>query len=267
LLDHSLFAGALNPRPRDSHKGSFGHVLVVGGANGKTGAAAMAGLAALRAGAGLVTVACDEPNLTSFAPELMSSPLPGDLSGKTVVAAGPGLGTTERAQRIVRDLIEGDWHPLVLDADALNILAGSTWKSEHLTVLTPHPGEAARLLGTTTQQIQADRIGAAFAIAKAHNAITVLKGQRSLIAFPDGKVWINPTGTPAMATGGSGDILTGLIAGWLGITHQPIGVACAVYLHGLAGEKAAAALGESTVIATDILRFLPDALRDLQDAL
>jgi NAD(P)H-hydrate epimerase len=184
-------------------------------------------------------------------------------AGKDVVAIGPGLGTDPGAAALVRAAFEDLTQPVVLDADALNCLAANDWSGEgKLRILTPHPGEFARLTGLTTAAIAADRTGTAAAFAIQRQVFVVLKGERSLIAFPDGTVWINPTGTPAMATGGSGDVLTGLIAGFLAQHPDPPegATAAAVYLHGLAGEQGAAVLGEKPLLATDLLRYLPEAL-------
>jgi len=269
LAEPSQFRDLLEPRPKGAHKGDFGHVLVIGGAKGKAGAAAMAGLAALRGGAGLVTVACSEPELTAVAPELMTAPLPepgavAELTRKKdVIAVGPGLGDQPELVSLARSLVESSELPVVIDADGLNALSRSAWSSAaRLRVLTPHPGEMARLTGRSVQEIEADRVGAARSLATEKRVCVVLKGERTLIAFPDGRVSINPTGTPAMATGGTGDILTGLIAGFLGqFPGQPEhAIIAAVYLHGLAGELGAAAKGEKSLIATDLLDFLPAAI-------
>ncbi|MBI1791071.1 MAG: NAD(P)H-hydrate dehydratase [Acidobacteria bacterium] len=265
LLEPRHFRHLLAPRSRGAHKGDFGHVLIAGGAAGKTGAAAMAGMAALRAGAGLVTVACAESNFTALAPELMTEPFPGVPQGKDAVAIGPGLGTTPEAVALVRRAF-AEWdQPMVVDADGLNALAGQDFRAGNaLRVLTPHPGEMARLTGRSGGDILQDRLGVARAFAHDRGVCLVLKGQRSLIAFPDGRVWINPTGTPAMATAGSGDILTGLIAGLLAqFPGEPDAVvAAAVYLHGLAGEIGARSRGEKCLVATDLLEFLPAAIHE-----
>jgi NAD(P)H-hydrate epimerase len=262
VVEREQFRKLLAPRARSGHKGDYGHVLVIGGARGKTGAAAMAGLAALRSGAGLVTVACSEPNLTAIAPELMTSSAP-DLRRKDVIAIGPGLGDEPELVELTRSLTAGCDKPVVIDADGLNALAGSQWSSGgHLRVLTPHPGEMSRLTGKTIAAIEADRVSAARSLAMDRKVCVVLKGQRTLIAFPDGRVRINPTGTPAMATGGTGDILTGMISGFLGQfpDHSEEAIAAAVYLHGLSGELGAAAKGEKSLIATDLLEYLPAAM-------
>jgi NAD(P)H-hydrate epimerase len=272
LLEPEMFEELLAPRPAGGYKGTFGHVLVVAGSRDKSGAAAMAGLGALRAGAGLVTVASAPsaiPVIASHAPELMTAPLEELdhlIEGKTVIAMGPGLGL-EIGSRVARTLDQFP-HPMVLDADALVGQAiVSCGLPSHIRVLTPHPGEMARLTGKTTAEIQNDRVGAARAFAMERQVTLVLKGQRTVIAFPDGRVWINPTGTPALGTGGSGDVLTGMIAGFLAqFPAQPDqAVAAAVYLHGLAGEIGARALGEKCLIATDILRYLPDAMEECAD--
>ena len=245
------------PRVRDGHKGLYGHVLVVAGGPGKTGAAAMSGLAALRMGAGLVTVAASDH--AGFAHELMSAPLSKDLplERKTVVAIGPGLGTDPESVALVRHLAKTLEIPMVIDADAITALAGvdEPWPANirYPRILTPHPGEMARLAPE-----KADRIDTARQYAVKQACCVVLKGNRTVIAFPDSQVWINPTGSPAMAKAGSGDILTGLIAGL--IAQYPndwqTAVIAAVYWHGRSGERAAKVLGEKHVLATDLLRFL-----------
>ena len=247
------------PRARNAHKGTYGHVLVIGGAHGKAGAAHMAGLAALRAGAGLVTVACDDSR--NFPPELMTELLPGSLHRKSIVAIGPGLGLDHRDT--TRELFRSCPLPMVCDADALNSLAGSDFQSPGpLRVLTPHPGEMSRL---APDSLQLPRLALARTFAQQRQVVLVLKGQRTLIAFPDGRVFINPTGTPALATGGSGDILTGLLAGFLAqFPAEPqAAILAAVYLHGLAAELGVRTLGELSLIATDVLQFLPAAIRDV----
>jgi NAD(P)H-hydrate epimerase len=273
VVQPAMFAPLLAPRARDGHKGTFGHVLVIAGSRGKTGAAAMSGMAALRAGAGLVTVASDPsaiPVIAGHAAELMTEPL--DISRISsliekmdVIAIGPGLGTAPETVAMVRRAFAEFAQPMVVDADALNALAGTDWiGGGRLRVLTPHPGEMARLCAKTIAEIAADRVAAARGLATERQVTGVLKGERTLIAFPDGRVWINPTGTPAMGTGGTGDILTGFVSGLLAqFPHDPDqAVAAAVYLHGLAGELGAAALGEKCLTATDLLRYLPAALEE-----
>jgi ADP-dependent NAD(P)H-hydrate dehydratase / NAD(P)H-hydrate epimerase len=268
-----MFDPLLQPRPRDSNKGRFGHVLVVAGSPGKTGAAAMAGMGALRAGAGLVTVASAEsaiPVIASHAAELMTERLePARIDdlvrNKSLVAIGPGLGTDPATAAFVRELVGRLPQPMVIDADGLNALAAGEWTAGgHTRVLTPHPGEMSRLVRSTVEAVQADRTGVARRFATERAVTLVLKGHRTLIAFPDGRVWINPTGTPAMATGGTGDILTGFISGLLAQFPQQadLAVAAGVYLHGLSGELGAAELGEKPLVATDLLRYLPRALEE-----
>jgi NAD(P)H-hydrate epimerase len=278
LVEPAMFRALLAPRPRDGHKGTFGHVLVVGGSRGKTGAPSMSGMAALRAGAGLVTVASVEsavPQIAGHAPELMTEPLAendaGTLSrevklaalakGMTVVAMGPGLGRHPDVAALVEQVHEEFAGPMVLDADALYAFTGRG-RADRVRVLTPHPGEMARLIGKTIADVQKDRIATARTFAMERSVTLLLKGERSLIAFADGRVWINPTGTPALGTGGTGDVLTGLIAGFLAqFPRDPDrAVAAAVYLGSLAAEIGAADRGERGFIATDILRYLPKAM-------
>jgi hydroxyethylthiazole kinase-like uncharacterized protein yjeF len=273
------FRELLAPRPLGGHKGTFGHALVVAGSAGKTGAAAMAGLAALHAGAGLVTVASAAeaiPQISSHAPELMTAVFEGAglehlAEGKTVIAIGPGLGRNSETEKLVANLLRGFDRPLVLDADALaaeSFPPVSPGGGQAVRVLTPHPGEMSRLTGKATAEIQKDRVQAARAFATERQVTVVLKGQRTVIAFPDGRVWINPTGTPAMGKGGSGDILTGLISGFLAqFPHDADrAVAAAVYLHGLAGQIGAGVLGDKGLLATDLLKYLPQAMEQTSAA-
>ena len=275
-------------RPVDSHKGGFGHVGVVGGSRPRPGAAIMAGMAAARSGAGLTTVVTAQSATVSViaaAPELMTVPVPeaadGSMSGQgiasvpldafSVLVVGPGLGTCDESVRLCRSLVERASQPKVVDADALTALSReSEWPSSSGTlVLTPHPGEMARLMGTTSAAVQADRIGIARRLSSERRAYVVLKGAVTVIAAPDGRAFLNPTGSPAMATGGSGDILAGMIGGLLAQfpAADPVLVLCgAVYLHGLAAELAAGEMGEQAMLATDILKFLPQAVHSVQQA-
>lgn len=245
----------------------------------------MCALAALRAGAGLVTVACPAsalPAIAAVAPELMTEALPETESGllaasaydrilelaatRNVIAIGPGLGQSVELTDLIGRLFSTLPQPVVLDADALNALAGSNWGAPNAArILTPHPGEMSRLAGTTVSAVQADRVAAARSVATQRASTIVLKGERTLLAFPDGRVWVNPTGSPAMATGGTGDILTGMAAGLIAQFPADIdrALAGAVYLHGKAGEMAARDLGEQPVIATDLLRYLPEGIRGI----
>ena len=268
------------PRTPDSNKGLYGHVLVVGGGRGKSGAPAMASLAALRAGAGLVTAAVPEsilPLVAAITPELMTLPLQEGASGEvaasnleperlkaltaraTVLALGPGMGT--EPEEFVLGLIQKTTLPLVVDADALNILAKHPDRIDgrkRTVVLTPHPGEMARLAGISTKEVQANREPLARAFAAKHNVTVVLKGWRTLIAHPDGRVAINTTGNPGMAKGGSGDILTGMVAALLAQhpRHVAEAVEAAVYLHGLAADFALREQDEHTLLATDTIGHL-----------
>lgn len=285
------FRWLVEPRKAQAHKGNFGHVLVVAGSVGKTGAAALAAKAALRAGAGLVTVATPAsalPVIASLGMEYMTEPLPetaaGSVSlralesgrmdrlveGKSVLAVGPGIGNLPETAEFVRALVNRYDHALVLDADGLNAFAGdmNSFRAGRVfsrpAVLTPHPGEMSRLTGCSTQEIQADRISAAREFAARHNVHLVLKGYRTLSAAPDGQVWVNPTGNPGMATGGTGDVLTGVVAGLVAqFADRPAieVAAAAVYLHGLAGDVACRKVGESPLIAGDLLAALPEAFR------
>ena len=258
VSDPRDFAALFRPRAHDAHKGDFGHVLVVGGAPGKSGAAAMAGLSALRMGAGLVSVT--SPAATNLAPELMTETLEDfTLERKTVVAAGPGLGPNHE---LLARLLEEVKVPMVIDADGLNSIAGTSFCGRGLeTILTPHPGEMARLIGRPVT----DRVAEARALARERDVCVVLKGHRTLIALPSGLVYINMSGTPAMATAGTGDILTGMIAGLVAQFPSEIAkaVRAAVWLHGRAGELGAEELTEQCLIATDLLRFLPRAIREI----
>ena len=265
LVEPAMFSKVLEPRSPAGHKGTFGHVLIAAGNPGKSGAAVMCGLAALRAGAGLVTVASHAaPGFTTAVPELMTEPLtnegfPAIAAGKSVIAMGPGLGHSAETKSLIAAALTDFEQPVVLDADALS--PGIRGASGRVRVFTPHPGEMGRLTGKTAAEIQSDRVAAAGSFACENQVTLVLKGQRSLIAFSDGRVWINPTGTPALGKGGAGDILTGLIAGLLAQfpDYPDQAVAAAVYVHGLAGELAARELGEKGVIARDILEHLPAA--------
>ncbi len=281
------FAALLAPRPRDSNKGMYGHALIVGGSFGKSGAAAMAGMAALRAGAGLSTVATPARVLTSvasFAAELMTEPLAETAAGSiamsaaedsrftdlakpmTVVAIGPGLGRDPETVQFVHEAVRQTNVPLVLDADGLNAFEGKTNLLDgrrRPLVLTPHPGEMSRLAGISIKAVQADRVNIARSFARYHHLLLVLKGNRTVIGLPDGSLWVNPTGNPGMATGGTGDILTGMTAGVIAQMPKDYTRAAiaAVYLHGLAGDVAAERMGEHSLVATDLLDGLPEAFR------
>ena len=285
LITPRSFASFLEPRPAASNKGSFGHVLVIGGSRGKAGAAAMAGMSVLRAGAGLVTIATAKSVLNTvagFHPEVMTEPLAetadgtialtasrriSQLSeGKTVLAIGPGISRNPQTANLVRTLIKKRTLPTVLDADGLNAFEGHAKELDGRKVplvLTPHPGEMARLLNITVPAVQHDRINVARKFAREHHLILVLKGHRTLVASPDGEVWVNTTGNPGMATGGTGDILTGMVAGLVAQDPDRVleAVIAAVHLHGLAGDVARETMGENSLVATDLIRSLPEAFR------
>jgi hydroxyethylthiazole kinase-like uncharacterized protein yjeF len=275
------------PRILDSNKGMYGHVLVIGGSRGKSGAPSMTSLAALRAGAGLVTAAVPEsilPLVAAVALELMTMPLleaadgegviatrnlEGDnlsalLKRKTVIAMGTGISGDPEAVEFVQQLVRRTDLPLVLDADGLNAFKGHADLldgARRTLVLTPHPGEMATLLGSTVKEVQANRESVARDFAATHHVTLVLKGWRTLIAHPDGSIAVNTTGNPGMAKGGSGDILTGIVAAMLGQYPDRVAeaVEAAVYLHGLAADLALLMQNQHTLLATDTVAHLDDA--------
>jgi ADP-dependent NAD(P)H-hydrate dehydratase / NAD(P)H-hydrate epimerase len=255
----------LGPRPRQSHKGNNGHVLAIGGDHGTAGAIRLCGEAALRGGAGLVSVATRAEHLTalnSARPELMAHEVHGPqalealLPRATVLAVGPGLGQGAWGHALWLTALDARL-PLVLDADGLNLLAHEPRELGGLAVMTPHPGEAARLLGCDTAAIGADRYSAVRDLARRYRAVVVLKGAGSLVADPQGRVAVCPWGNPGMATGGMGDLLTGIIAALLAQGCDAWNAAClGVALHARAGDAAAAHGGERGLIATDLLEPL-----------
>jgi len=278
-------ASLVAPRVADSNKGNYGHVLVIGGAVGKAGSVAMAGMSVLRVGAGLSTVATAQsalPTVAGFHAELMTEPLPetsagtiatgasekiGELAkGKTVVAIGPGISRDSQTAELVRMLVATCRMPMVVDADGLNAFQDRTQElngNGRVLVITPHPGEMARLAGCTIAEVQQDRLVTARKFAREHELIVVLKGHRTLVVQPDGEAWVNTTGNPGMSTGGTGDILTGMVAGM--IAQHPkeamSAVIAAVHLHGLAGDVMCESMGEHSLVATDLLQGLPEAFR------
>ena len=283
LVTEAVASGMLPGRPASGHKGSFGHLLVWAGAPGTTGAAILCGSAGLRAGAGLVTVALAETlcaQLSSYRPELMSASLPegstsrvakilsGHLQGKTALVAGPGLGTTPRTQDLLSCILPECMLPMVLDADALNILSLQPGLLRALAgrpvVLTPHPGEMARLMGSTAEEIQRCRIEASRDFARTHQVTVLLKGARSVIAEPDGRLSIIDSGNPALATAGTGDVLAGIIGSLL---CQGLGAGNAAvlgaWLHGVCADRWAARRGQAGMYAGDLLEELPPARQQL----
>ncbi len=288
LIDPAeLDLGLLSPRPAQAHKGNYGHLLVLAGSPGKTGAAALVCQGAMRAGAGLVTLGIPaslnhilEVKLTEAMTEPLPDPINGYLcpdsmgrilqllEGKTALALGPGVSTQPQVRELILGLISKAKIPLVVDADGITALASRPQLLKECTnpiTITPHPGEMARLLGTTTKEVQDNRIEVARDFATSYRCVVVLKGNRTIISSPEGEVYINPSGNPGMASGGTGDVLTGMIGGLLAQGIPPLEAAkWGVYLHGLAGDIAATKLGEMPLIASDILDYLPYALKEIK---
>ena len=285
LLARERMREVVPARAADSHKGDFGRVLVVAGSVGRTGAAHLAAIGALKSGAGLVTIATPRscvPIVAAMAPEYMTEPLDETASGTIdfsalervlelqadVIAVGPGLGQDPATMAFVQALVERAGVPLVLDADALNAFSGDP---ERLmgrdgvdVIITPHPGEMARLLNTSIEDVQSDRLRHAREFAAAHRLHVVLKGHRTVIAGPDGRTFVNITGNAGMATGGTGDLLTGMIAAWFAqLLDAEAACKLAVYLHGTAGDLAEADEGEVALVAGDVAARLGDAVLEL----
>jgi len=272
-------------RTSDSHKGDFGRVLIVAGSVGKTGAAHLAAVGALKSGAGLVTIATPRScvaTIASMAPEYMTEPLEETSAGTVdytavervldlksdVIALGPGLGQDAATAAFVHAIVERAGVPLVLDADALNAFAG---EPERLmgrdgvnVIITPHPGEMARLLNVSVDTVQRDRLQYACDFAAGHRVHVVLKGHRTIVATPETRAFVNLTGNPGMATGGTGDLLTGMIAAWFAqLLDAEAACKLAVYLHGTAGDLAEADEGEVALVASDVAARLGDAVLEL----
>jgi NAD(P)H-hydrate epimerase len=277
------------PLARDpaANKGTYGHALIVAGSLGKSGAAVLAARGALRSGAGLVTVATPQdvqPVVAAGMPEMMTAPLASTetgtaslrnldygrfdeiLRGKTVLAIGPGLSMQNETQQFIRLIVGQTELPIILDADGLNAFAGvaDTLNERHAAamVLTPHPGEMARLLGITVKEVQARRLEVALEAAGRWRAHVILKGFHTILATPSGSAYINTTGNPGMATGGTGDVLTGILAGLtaqFGVEDWARVLSLGVYLHGLAGDIAASRVGEAPLIASDLIDAIPEA--------
>ena len=283
LLDEASVREFFPKRKPDAHKGTYGHLVVVAGSMGKSGAAALAGRAALRSGVGLCTVATaasQQPIVAAFGMELMTEALVETAalsisfkakdrilelaSQRDAVAIGPGLSLVPESQALARALVAEVDRPMVVDADALSALAGHLDLLDDAPgprVLTPHPGEMARMLETTIAEVQANRIETVREFCSRHHVHLVLKGARSVLGAPDGRVFINRTGNPGMATGGSGDVLTGMIGAFLARRFDPLAALQAgCVLHGLAGDLAAADRGEEGLIASDIIEAIPGAL-------
>lgn len=287
---HAAMASRLlPPRPHNAHKGTYGHVFVLAGSRGFTGAAKLTAMAAARSGTGLVTLGIPDTLADMFAAsllEVMTFPLSstpaGSLSknavgialefcaGKQAVVLGPGLSQHPETIAFVTDFVRRSSLSLVIDADGLNALPSdlsALAEARGRTVLTPHPGEMARLVGTTTTDVQARREDAAATFAARHDCVVVLKGHRTVIATPKGDVFVNPTGNEGMATGGTGDILAGLIGGLMAQGTTPTNAAIlGTYTHGLAGDLAAAAKTSRGMVASDVIAAIPDAWRAIEMA-
>jgi NAD(P)H-hydrate epimerase len=284
LLTREAMRELVQPRAADSHKSDYGHVLLVAGSLGKTGAAHLAAAAALRSGAGLVTVATPascQPVVACMAPEYMTHAIaeedgglaPGEVDGvlqmaRDVIAIGPGLGRAPSTRTFVTALVDRAAVPLVIDADGLNAFTSNPGaligREGRAVIVTPHPGEMARLLGLSSHDVQAHRLDVARDLATSQHLYVVLKGHRTVIATPAGKLFINPTGNAGMATGGTGDVLTGMIAAWLAqLLDAEAACRLAVYLHGLAGDLVEAEQGETALTAGDLVARLGISVLEL----
>jgi len=284
LLEERDVVGLVPSRRLGGHKGTYGHLLVVAGSPGKTGAAVLCARGAARSGAGLVTVAAPADAMPSVAarsietmteeyaldsadldPQEATARLVALTRGKEAIVVGPGIPTGRAMVEVLREVLPDATVPVVLDADGLNVVALKPDLLGQVSaplVLTPHPGEMARLLGVTTSEVQADRLAVAREAAARFGAVVALKGARTVVAAPDGEAVINPTGNPGMGSGGTGDVLAGLIGGLLAQGVAPFDAArLAVYLHGLAGDRAAEDLGHHAMVAGDVLDRLPAVLR------
>lgn len=287
LPDAASVAHLFERRP-DANKGDFGHVAIIAGSVGMTGAAALAAEGALRIGTGLVTLAVPESlndilevklteAMTICVPECDArafgvgslGKVLGIIEKRDAVVIGPGLGRNDETVSFTLELITRLNRPAVVDADALYALStdlGVLKECESPVVITPHPGEMARLIGTTTAEVQSNRLETARAFARDHGVIVVLKGAATLVATPEGKAAINTTGGPGMASGGTGDVLSGMIGGLLASGRQPVDAACAaVYLHGRAGELAAVTLGEEAMLASDLAASIGEAICEVRE--
>lgn len=285
LMTKSRMSGLVTPRVPESQKGDYGRILLVAGSRGKTGAAHLAAAGALRSGAGLVTVATPascQPILATLGVEYMTDPLEETGEGQIawealdrildtdadVIALGPGLGRSPSTMALVQAVVERAGVPLVLDADALFAFVGESdrlvGRDDAEIIITPHPGEMARLTGLTVEAVQTNRVEVATTFATTHRVHVILKGHRTVVATPDGKAYINLTGNPGMATGGTGDVLTGVVAAWFAqLLDAPDAAQLGVYLHGLAGDLAAADEGEVAMVAGDLVDRLGDAVLEL----
>jgi hydroxyethylthiazole kinase-like uncharacterized protein yjeF len=287
FIDDDLAYTILPVRKADTHKGDYGHLLVIAGSVGKTGAACMAGEAALRTGAGLVTVATAEslnPILENKLTEVMTEPL-AETPHQTIsikaldkvmelaqrmdaIALGPGLSQNEETQKFIRAVVAQTTIPLIIDADGINAFASCSHllKGDNRPIIiSPHPGEMARLIGCSAKEVQQERLGICRSFAQEHTMYVVLKGYRTVISTPEGKLYINGSGNPGMASGGTGDILTGMLGGFLVQKMDIIdALVLGVYMHGLAGDLAAEDVGVYSLAATDLLEYIPDAFNYLE---
>jgi NAD(P)H-hydrate epimerase len=288
LITYETVGKILKPRHPDAHKGTYGHLFILAGSPGKTGAATLAALGGLRVGTGLVTVGIPKslnPIMEEKTTEAMTEPLPetenvtlGKVSieaalkimssRKTALAIGPGISTTPDTGEFLYEILRGSSLPTVMDADGITLIAQRLKILKELKsplIITPHPGEMSRLIGKTGEEVQKNRIGVARDFSSMYNVYTVLKGARTVVSTPDGKVFINSTGNPGMASGGMGDVLTGVIGGFLAQGYNPTD-ACnlGVFAHGLAGDLAASRMkGQAGIIASDAVYMLPETLNDI----
>ncbi|MGQ0793583.1 MAG: NAD(P)H-hydrate dehydratase [Deltaproteobacteria bacterium] len=287
LIDSQKVGGILKPRRADTHKGAYGHLFVIAGSSGKTGAAALTATGAMRSGAGLVTLGAPvgiHPVMEAKLTEAMTEPLPetagGVLGGisvdyalgilssrKTALAIGPGISTTPDTREFVYEIIRKCPVPMVIDADAITLIAESPEilrEAKAPVALTPHPGEMSRLTGRSADEVQRDRIGVARDFSAMYNAHLVLKGARTIVATPQGEIFINPTGNPAMASGGMGDVLAGVIGGFLAQGYSPKDACVAgVFIHGSAGDMAADSIGRVGITAGDVASAIPAAMGEI----
>ncbi|MEK6726870.1 MAG: NAD(P)H-hydrate dehydratase [Deltaproteobacteria bacterium] len=286
-IERTDIAPLFPPRLKDTHKGNYGHLLVVAGSRGKTGAAAMTASSALRTGAGIVTLAVPknlQPIYEMKLIEVMTEPLSegerwsigenalGEVlslaEDKSAVAIGPGIVPTPAATMVMAKLIKELYQPIVIDAGGIDAIIGNPdvlKEAKGPRVITPHPGEMGRLLGVSSRDVHADRVGIASRVAVENNVCVVLKGAHTVIALPEGRVYINTTGNPGMATAGAGDVLTGMIGGLLAQGFKPeLAAIAAVYLHGLTGDLLSNEKGDYGIIATDLIEKIPYAINSVR---
>lgn len=285
LIEPAMFADLLKPRRAEAHKGTYGHVITFAGSGGHLGAGYLASTAALRAGCGLCTYCLPAAAFERFDaryPEIMCDSIPDSgrgfftpegltlakkaCEGKDALAIGPAIGTADETRRFVNQLLREVRLPAVVDADALNVLdLSSVMERVAPAVLTPHPGEMSRLMGIRTEDVQSARQGVAMELARKAKAVVVLKGHDTVVAAPDGRIAVNPTGNPGMASAGMGDVLSGILASLIAQGADAWSAAiCAVYIHGLAGDLAAQEQGQPSVIATDVIDRLGKAFEKVR---